>query len=87
MKQLIKFLITAAKKALRTAGRDRRADGNAPPTPRSGCVLCDIKLPVVGVDGVTHHEARHGGRRVLLRCTHHAKVRADARAGNWPTGW
>jgi hypothetical protein len=90
MNQFIKSLIAATKKALGIARRDRRAASNAnnaAPTSSSTCILCNIRLPVVDVDGVAHHEARHGGKRVLLRCTRSGEVQAADRAGSWPTGW
>jgi hypothetical protein len=87
MNHLIKALIHAAKKTFGIIPRDRRAASNAAPTPSSVCILCNIRLPVVDVDGVAHHEARHGGKRVLLRCTRRGEVQAADRTGSWPTGW
>jgi hypothetical protein len=44
---------------------------------RSGCILCDLRLPVIEIDGVLHHEARHDGRSVTVPCTSGLA---------WPTG-
>lgn len=38
-------------------------------TPSCGCVFCDIKLPVVMVDGKPHHQATDGQRRsIMVEC-------------------
>jgi hypothetical protein len=87
MNQLIKALIHAAKKTFGIIPRDRRPASNAATTLSSSCILCNIRLPVVDVDGVAHHEARHGGKRVLLRCTRRGEVQAADRSSNWPAGW
>jgi len=47
-----------------TARSDAKANSRQPL--HSGCILCDIYLPVVDVDGVLNHEARHDGRSVTV---------------------
>jgi hypothetical protein len=54
---------------------------------RSDCVLCSIRLRVIKIDGTLHHDVRHGGKRLLLRCTRSAEVQAADRAGSWLAGW
>jgi hypothetical protein len=54
--------------AARSAVHDNAPARRKPPL-RSGCILCDLRLPVIEVDGVLHHEARHDGRSVTVPCT------------------
>jgi hypothetical protein len=87
MTGLVEKLIGAVKKAFGMShGHSQAARGGQSP-PNSSCVLCNIRMPLLKVDGVLHHEARHGGKRVLLRCTRGTKVQTTDRASGWPAGW
>jgi hypothetical protein len=66
MSQLGKRLITTARQAVVMAHAVRRTR-RAPRS--SGCVFCDIKLPVIDRGTRPYHEARDGGKRVLVPCT------------------
>jgi hypothetical protein len=66
MTRLGKQLITTARQAVTIASAVRRAHRA---TRSSGCLFCDIKLPVIDHGTRPYHEARDGGKRVLVPCT------------------
>jgi hypothetical protein len=66
MTRLGKQLITTVRQAVAMAHAVRGVRGA---TRSSGCVFCDIKLPVIDRGTRPYHEARDGGKRVLVPCT------------------
>jgi hypothetical protein len=63
MTRLGKQLITTARQAVAMAHAVRRVRGA---TRSSGCVFCDIKLPVIDRGTRPYHEARDGGNVRLV---------------------
>jgi hypothetical protein len=82
----------AASSVKKAKSRLRGVDYEAEPLCRLTLHKCNklrplqIRLRVIKITALLHHNVRHGGKRLLLRCTRSAEVQAADRAGNWPAG-